>query len=257
MEMQAVPVSTLNELLDKIKQNESKEPTLPGEEFYSSWDEKNLFPAENERKFDKEKIKLVGEKEGDFFFPVPGKINSPFGWRDTRMHKGTDIDLVKGDPVHAAFDGVIRIAGKNGGYGNLVIIRHYNGLETVYGHLSKIKVKPGQVVLAGQVIGSGGSTGHSTGAHLHFEIRFKGNAVDPRNVINFNEKNLLCKEIIIKHKGQYCAAYPSEMIIYTINKGDTLAGIAKRYGTTVNRLKAINGMTKPSPVRAGQKIRIS
>lgn len=258
MDMQSVPVSALNDVLDKIRENSEKSQiTAPGAEYYSGWDEKNLFPAMNERKFKQEKIRLTGHKEGEFFYPVPGKVNSPFGWREKQMHKGTDIDLAKGDPVHASFDGVVRIAKKHGGYGNVVIIRHYNGLETLYAHLSKFKVKPGQTVLSGQVIGLGGNTGKSTGAHLHYELRFKGNAVDPRNLINFYEQKLICDEVIVKSKGEYCAAYPGKMVIYTIIEGDTLAQIAKRYNVPVSKLKALNGISHPSNVKPGQKIRIS
>jgi murein DD-endopeptidase MepM/ murein hydrolase activator NlpD len=258
MDMQTVPVSTLNDVLDKIRENTPKEQQeIPGAEYYSGWDEQNLFPSMNERKFTQEKIMLTGNKQGDFYFPVPGKINSPFGWRDKRMHKGTDLNLVKGEPVHAAFDGVVRIAKKHGGFGNVVIIRHYNGVETLYGHLSKFKVKPGQTVLSGQVIGLGGNTGKSTGAHLHFEIRFKGNAVDPRSVIDFENQNLLSDEIIIKNKGEYCGAYPSKMVVYTINKGDTLARVAKKYGISIAKLKALNSLPGTGRVTPGQKIRIS
>lgn len=258
MEMQHVPVSTLNDVLDRIRESTEKtESHIPGAEYYSGWDEQNLFPSGTERKFTQERIKLIGEKQGDFYFPVPGKVNSPFGWREKQMHKGTDLDLLKGDPVHASFDGVVRIAKKHGGYGNVVIIRHFNGLETLYAHLSKFKVKPGETVLAGQVIGLGGSTGRSTGAHLHYEIRFKGNAVDPRNLINFYERKLICDEVIIKSKGEICSAYPGKMVIYTIMEGDSLSAIAKRYNVPVSKLKALNGITNPSNVKPGQKIRIS
>jgi murein DD-endopeptidase MepM/ murein hydrolase activator NlpD len=258
MDMQTVPVATLNEVLDKIRERSEKEAVEgPGPEYYANWDEKNLFPSMDERKFDQEKIHLTGDRQGDFFFPVPGAITSPFGWRENKMHKGTDLDLIKGDPVHAAFDGIVRIAGKHGGFGNVIIVRHYNGLETVYAHLSKMKVKPGQTVLSGQVIGNGGNTGRSTGAHLHFEIRFKGNAVDPRSIINFSDRKLICEEIIVKSKGEYCAAYPSRMVIYTIMEGDTLSQVARRYGLTVSRLRTLNGITKPGNVKPGQKIRIS
>jgi murein DD-endopeptidase MepM/ murein hydrolase activator NlpD len=257
MDMQTVPVSALNDVLDKIRERNEKEGSSPGSEYYANWDEKNLFPALNERKFDQEKIRLTGNSIGSFFFPVPGQITSPFGWRESQMHKGTDLDLVKGDPVHAAFDGIVRIAGKHGGFGNVVIVRHYNGIETLYAHLSKIKVKPGQAVTSGQVIGNGGNTGKSTGAHLHFEFRFKGNAIDPRSIINFEERKLICEEIIIKNKGQYCAAYPSRMVIYTIMEGDTLAHIARKHGLTIAKLRTLNGITKPGQVKPGQKIRIS
>lgn len=257
MDMQSVPVSALNEVLDRIKETSDREHDIPGAEYYSGWDENNLFPADAaERQFTLEKIRLTGNRQGDFYYPVPGKINSPFGWRENRMHKGTDLNLAKGDPVHASFDGVVRIAKKHGGYGNVVIIRHYNGLETLYAHLSKFRVRPGQTVLSGQVIGLGGSTGKSTGAHLHYEIRFKGNAIDPRSIINFHDQNLVCDEVIIKNKGEFCGAYPAKIVVYTIAEGDTLSQIAKRYHVPVSKLKALNGISHPSHVKPGQKIRI-
>src|SRR5574343_1124269 len=100
-------------------------------------------------------------------------ITSEFGWRKYRPHYGTDIDLEIGDTVVSAFDGMVRIARpKVGGYGNVVIIRHSNGLETVYAHLSKILVEPGQTIKAGELLGLGGNTGRSYGAHLHFDMRY-------------------------------------------------------------------------------------
>ena len=116
--------------------------------------------------------------------PRIGRINSEFGWRRWQFHYGLDIGLNKGDTVRSAFDGVIRISKWGWGYGNVIVIRHTNGLETLYGHLSASKVVPNQFVKAGDVIGLGGSTGRSTGPHLHFEIRYLGVPINPNNFIN-------------------------------------------------------------------------
>lgn len=122
----------------------------------------------------------------DFCFPVRNQKTSNYGWRWKRGHHGVDIRLRTGDPVHAAFSGTVRVASRMGGYGNCVVIRHPNGLETLYGHLSKIHVKHGQQVAAGEVIGLGGSTGNSTGPHLHFECRFLYQTFDPEWILDFD-----------------------------------------------------------------------
>ncbi|MCM1293652.1 MAG: M23 family metallopeptidase [Bacteroides sp.] len=121
--------------------------------------------------------------------PVRGRLTSPYGWRASfgRMHKGVDLSLKVGDTVRAAFDGRIRITKyEGGGYGYYVVVRHDNGLETVYGHLSRFLVKPNQYVKAGQPIALGGNTGRSTGPHLHFETRFMGLALNPASIIDFD-----------------------------------------------------------------------
>lgn len=120
--------------------------------------------------------------------PVRGQLTSPYGWRARfgRMHRGVDLNLRTGDSVVSAFEGKVRLVKyEAGGYGHYVVIRHPNGLETVYGHLSRTLVRPGQLVRAGQLIGKGGSTGRSTGPHLHFETRFMGLAVNPEAIIDF------------------------------------------------------------------------
>lgn len=112
--------------------------------------------------------------------PVPGHVSSGYKIRWGTWHKGNDYEAKKGDVVSCAFDGVVRYASYNsGGYGNLVIVRHYNGLETYYAHLSEINVKPNQKVNSGDRLGLIGSTGHSTGPHLHFETRILENSFDP------------------------------------------------------------------------------
>lgn len=131
------------------------------------------------------------EKSKKITSPFKGRITSNFGKRWGKFHKGTDIKLKIGDKVICPFGGKVRYARFNsGGYGNLVIVRHYNGLETYYGHLSSINVKPNQFVSTGDVIGLGGNTGHSTGAHLHFEVRFMGNAINPKELFDFKNHRL-------------------------------------------------------------------
>lgn len=216
-------------------------------------------------------IQLLKDNE-KFCFPVKNVKTSPYGWRWNRPHRGVDIRLKTGDPVHAAFNGVVRIARSMGGYGNLVVLRHYNGLETVYGHLSKINVKPMQVVVAGQVIGLGGSTGHSTGPHLHFEVRFQYEAFDPEWLLDFSNYTLrtrrlyldktyfgirkprdgedvnykadksIVPEELAKPKG------PTKPVYATLRKGETLEDFAKRNYTTTDKLSKLNPeMGKPKP----------
>lgn len=137
--------------------------------------------------------------------PVKGKLTSPYGWRARfgRMHRGVDLNLRIGDSVVAAFDGKVRLVKyEAAGYGNYVVIRHDNGLETVYGHLSRALVKPGQRVRAGQLIAKGGNTGRSTGPHLHFETRFMGLAVNPEALIDF-ENHVTHKDVFTFDKRTY------------------------------------------------------
>jgi murein DD-endopeptidase MepM/ murein hydrolase activator NlpD len=114
-----------------------------------------------------------------FIWPTSGTLTSGFGWRWGRMHEGIDIAAPTGTPISAAASGTVIHAGWMGGYGNLVVIDHGNGLATAYGHQSSIAVASGTYVSQGQTIGYVGSTGHSTGPHLHFEVRVNGSPVDP------------------------------------------------------------------------------
>ena len=147
-----------------------------------------------------------------FEAPCRGKVTSNFGWRHGRIHTGIDIDLETGDPVHAAFDGIIRQAGWNNGYGYYVIISHFNGLETLYGHLSSLKTNTLQPVKFGQVIGLGGNTGRSRGSHLHFEVRYFGKPVNPKLLINFNDYSLTTDSIMLGHASTFSKSnYINEM----------------------------------------------
>ncbi len=140
-----------------------------------------------------------------FVAPVKGKLTSPYGWRPRfgRMHRGVDLNLHVGDSVVSAFDGKVRLVKYEArGYGHYIVVRHDNGLETVYGHLSRTLVKPGQRVRAGQLIAKGGNTGRSTGPHLHFETRFMGLAVNPEAIIDF-ENYVTHKDVFTFDKRTY------------------------------------------------------
>lgn len=122
----------------------------------------------------------------EFHYPITGMVRSKYGIRRRRNHNGVDIPLKTGDPIYATFDGKVRYTKYNtGGYGNLVIVRHKNGLETWYAHLSKSNVEENQYVKAGEVIGYGGNTGRSTGPHLHFEVRYFDQSFDPEFLLDF------------------------------------------------------------------------
>ena len=230
---------------------------IPAPDFYEAFDEEAVFTITPETEFpDSQTLLVQSDSLGKYCHPKCGVVTSKFGWRDNRMHKGIDIHLNKGDTVKAAFNGMVRIARKQGAYGNVVIIRHYNGLETVYAHLSKIKVKPGQVINAGDLLGLGGSTGRSSGPHLHFEVRFKGQALNPSNFISFTEAKMEADTLLIKKGKSAICAYPSNATLYCIEKGDSWYEIAKRFGITVKQLCALNGTDKKYYLRAGQKLRI-
>jgi murein DD-endopeptidase MepM/ murein hydrolase activator NlpD len=141
------------------------------------------------------------EGNGSFKITWYGKLNSAYKKRWGRYHQGLDLQLHTGDNIYAAFDGVVRYAQYNqSGYGNCIIIRHLNGLETVYGHLSKINVKPNEYVNAGDAIGLGGSTGHSYGPHLHFETRYKDFSFNPELIFNLENQSLQTENLILEKK---------------------------------------------------------
>lgn len=232
--------------------------SIPATSFYEGFDETAVFQITPEGEFPESQIiKIESDSLGVYHHPKAGPVNSKFGWRDGRMHKGIDINLNKGDAVVAAFDGMVRIAQLKGGFGNVVIIRHYNGLETVYAHLSKIKVKPGQIVLSGQLIGLGGSTGHSSGPHLHFEVRFKGQALNPASIISFTDNKTFHDSIIVKRSRYGVCAYPSNATLHTVERGDTWYEVAKRYGLSMKELCALNHIEKRYYLKPGQKLRVN
>lgn len=135
-------------------------------------------------------LKLISDLN-DFHTPIMGKVLSKYGPRGRRNHNGVDIPLKMGEPIYAMLDGKVRYAKYNtGGFGNLVIVRHANGLETWSAHLSKLNVSPNDYVKAGQIIGFGGSTGRSRGPHLHFEMRYSDQTFDPQFLVDFETGHL-------------------------------------------------------------------
>lgn len=230
-------------------------------------------------------LMLVDSTES-FCCPCEVPVYSKFGVRHGRNHNGVDLPSPTGTPTFAAFAGKVRVAMRTKGYGNLVIIRHPNGLETYYGHLSRIDVQPEQWVSAGQQIGLIGSTGHSTGPHLHFETRYKGFAFDPQWIIEFEngvlrrdffilkkkylsnynrytpesieeEENILLDEEQERAEEERLRKEAEAMKWHTIKSGDTLGRIAINNGTTVSAICKLNpGLTPKTTLKVGRKIRV-
>jgi len=192
-----------------------------------------------------------------FVMPADGIVTSMFGPRDGRMHNGIDIDLETGDTVKAAFVGMVRVAKFYSSFGNVIVIRHYNGFETVYAHLSHIDVKPGDIVDPGQLIGLGGNTGRSRGSHLHFEMRFKGIPVNPRYVIDLKKRELVSEAVVIKKTKSGFTVRPQGLVYHTVKKGDYPYKIAAQYGITVAQLNKLNGLGKKSVLVKGKQLRVS
>jgi len=233
--------------------------TYPAQSLYNGWNTLTPNPYSEQLSRNDTTLYLLlqgTEKLGQFHLPVDNVITSKFGWRDGRNHNGIDIDLEVWDPVVSAFPGMVRVARYYGGYGRVVVVRHFNGLETVYAHLHRLKVKPGQIVQGGEVIGLGGSSGHSTGSHLHFECRFKGKPVNPMNFISFEDKTLVNDTLILKKTKYGYAAFPEGVQIHMVKRGDCLFDIAKQYGTSANRLCELNGIRRNSVLVVGQRIRV-
>ncbi len=194
-----------------------------------------------------------------FVLPAPGYVTSPYGWRRNRMHKGTDIKVQVGDSIRSAWPGQVRIVGWDPrGYGYFVVVRHDNGLETVYGHLSRPLVDEYEPVKAGYVLGLGGNTGRSTGSHLHWEIRYLGEAMNPAGFVDFSTGQLKNnEEYVIGIKAMKQArAEAAAMKYHKVRQGDTLSGIAKKYGTTVKALCRLNNIKETKILQIGQKLRV-
>jgi murein DD-endopeptidase MepM/ murein hydrolase activator NlpD len=223
--------------------------------FSHSWINDQVFAYMGASKRDsiKDTILSLISSTRSFNLPVIGRLYRGFSY----THKGMDVSLKKGDTVRAAFDGVVRYAKYNrGGFGNLVIIRHYNGLETYYAHLSKTKVTVNQVVKARDVIGLGGSTGRSRSPHLHFEVRYKDVPLDPQTMIDFDNNKLISPMFPITKKVFYPSDYDGKAVYYKIRSGDTLARIANKYHTSVKELCALNKIKTTTTLRVGRSIRV-
>jgi murein DD-endopeptidase MepM/ murein hydrolase activator NlpD len=197
-----------------------------------------------------------------FVLPIDNElqVTSKYGPRGRRMHRGIDLNVYVGDTIRAAFDGKVRIKSfERRGYGNYLVIRHPNGLETIYGHLSKHLVSENEIVRAGQPIALGGNTGRSSGSHLHFETRFLGQAIDPSAIIDF-ENGVPLRDYYVFHKeknkpGNIYISTSERIVYHRVRQGETLSIIARRYRTTVSELCRLNGIKSNSPLRIGQSIR--
>lgn len=233
---------------------------LQKESYYAIWDSKNLDSYGYDiRSFTEDvKFELYNLERGEkWHAPIlDTRINSKYGMRRGRWHHGTDLDLEIGDPVYAAFDGVVRIAKVNrGGYGKYVLIRHKNGMETLYGHLNKYVVKEGTLVKAGDIIGEGGNTGRSSGPHLHFEVRYRGHSIDPIHLYDFKKDKLLTKDFTLTrtHYADYIESLKAQYC--RVRSGDSLWRISRRYGTSIRRLCKLNGISRRTTLRIGRRLR--
>jgi hypothetical protein len=229
----------------------------------------NVFPDKN----DTVVITLVGQYDRAFVAPVKGEILSKFGIRHHRMHTGTDIRLNLGDTVRCAFDGRVRLARRFSGYGNLVLVRHNNGLETIYAHLSAIKVKVNDTLKAGDLIGLGGRTGRATCTHLHFETRLFGEPFDSNKYIDFNTFALSTDKIYYKNHrlendlDNFRKLQPAEKMLaglspetalkHVIKRGDTLSHIAQKYHTSVKHICSANQITAQKTLKIGSVLLIN
>ncbi len=233
---------------------------IPGYQLYGGWNTESIFGRTAMPLALKDTIRLCLSNEAcDNAMPVCGDVTSPFGPRRGRMHYGIDLELDNGDPVVAAFEGMVRISRYNSTFGNVVVVRHSNGLETLYAHLSQRNVETGDHVEAGDMLGLGGSTGRSTGDHLHFEVRYLDQPIDPQQVFDVQNGELKHRDFDL-HAGVFAQiakakAEAARTKYHTVRRGDTLSSIARRNGTTVARLCKINRISTRSKLRIGQRIR--
>lgn len=250
-----------NELVEISEQILINSIWVTAYEYYSSWDSKKI----NIYDFDPKDFKdTVHVKLYDPFFGsnwnIPLKetrINSEFGFRRYRWHHGIDLNLNTGDPVYNTFDGIIRMRSYDrNGYGYYVLVRHRNGLETLYGHLSKILVEIGQEVKAGEVLGLGGSTGRSTGPHLHYEIRYQGLSINPTEIFDFNLGRIKGDVYQITASSFDHEIKAREAVYHRVRSGQNLSVIARRYGVSINQITRLNGISTKSILRVGQRLRI-
>lgn len=274
-----VSVKETQEFLDNLFKNEE----APELDIYTEGWNSKLVNAYTGKEVPQSQVIDVS----NFHMPVPGYLTSPYGYRPRfrREHKGVDLTLHIGDTVRAAFDGRVRLTNfERKGYGYYVIVRHPNGLETVYGHLSRFLVKPDQYVKAGDPIALGGNTGRSTGPHLHFETRFMGYPINPSAIFDFANQTVHTDTYTFdkrtykqarnfdpaanaEYQQKYLAERPRQTAkatastarknsTVTVRRGDTLSKIAARNGITVKQLCRLNGLKTSSKITPGKKLRV-
>ena len=282
------PVDRRMKAVDTIvlKQTIIKENTeSPAAQLYDDWS--NRYAHRATQVPDSFRIDLR-----HFCMPTPSRVvTSNFGSRWGRQHKGLDIKVYIGDTIRAAFSGKVRVVKyEGGGYGKYIVIRHNNGLETIYGHLSKQLVAEDQTVRAGEPIGLGGNTGRSTGSHLHFETRLCGVALNPALMFDFRNQDVVSDfYVYIKCNYEHESAEATrlrgkvgnggynrdevqgelannsnanfdssaDMRYHKVKSGETLASIAEKRGVTIDTICKLNHITKGKAVRPGQILRYS
>lgn len=264
-QIRLVEKNTFIDLIDDLE----PEPDI----YTEGWNSKRVNPFKESEVPNSKVIDVTG-----YFMPCPGRVTSNYGYRAKfgRMHKGIDLAIRSNDTIYAAFDGKVRLTAYEArGYGNYVIVRHPNGLETVYGHLNKALVKPEQVVRAGQPIALGGSTGRSTGPHLHFETRFMGYAINPSAIFDFanhtthtdtytftkstytKPRNFApSRNLASSESGNPYKKGNTSKTTYTVKKGDTLSSIARSYGMSTTRLRRLNKLGSSDKIRSGQVLKL-
>ena len=273
--MKAVDSVALHRLIETESYYEA-----PAADLYDDWDNMHAHSHATELP-DTFRISLK-----NFCMPTDSRVlTSNFGSRWGRQHKGLDIKVYIGDTIRAAFDGRVRVVRYEGrGYGKYVVIRHDNGLETYYAHLSKQLVSEDQDVRAGDPIGLGGNTGRSTGSHLHFETRLCGMALNPALMFDFRNQDVV-DDYFTFHKSSYqresqiatrlrganvgsgedvelataapAASYAQESRFHKVKKGETLFSIAKKRGTTVDTIMKLNHLKKNAKLKAGQILKFN
>ena len=273
--MKAVDSVALHRLIETESYYEA-----PAADLYDDWDNMHAHSHATELP-DTFRISLK-----NFCMPTDSRVlTSNFGSRWGRQHKGLDIKVYIGDTIRAAFDGRVRVVRYEGrGYGKYVVIRHDNGLETYYAHLSKQLVSEDQDVRAGDPIGLGGNTGRSTGSHLHFETRLCGMALNPALMFDFRNQDVV-DDYYTFHKSSYqresqiatrlrganvgsgedvelataapAASYAQESRFHKVKKGETLFSIAKKRGTTVDTIMKLNHLKKNAKLKAGQILKFN
>lgn len=245
-----------------IRQIHKEMAAYPAYSLYPDWNNSRVHAFGNIAIPDSFRIDMTG-----FCMPTSNtKITSKFGPRRRRMHNGLDVKVYIGDTIRAAFSGKVRMVKyERRGYGQYIVIRHENGLETVYGHLSKQLVKEDQYVEAGEVIGLGGNTGRSTGSHLHFETRFLGQAINPALLFDFEKQDIVADSYLFqKGRNRYRNNRNANVITsdgdiqyYKVRKGDSLARISQKTGTSIDALCKLNRITRRTTLRIGQVLRCS
>jgi murein DD-endopeptidase MepM/ murein hydrolase activator NlpD len=269
----------LPSIIEKYKEDavkiKKKKDSLSNINFNENWDTIHFNP------YNRSKVNFPFEisfLDKTYASPITRKhvVTSRYGWRRGRAHRAIDIDLITGDDVYSILDGKVRFVGYHPGHGKTIVVRHYNGLETVYAHLSAYNIKVNTPVKKGQLIGKGGNTGRSRGSHLHLEVRYKGIDINPEHIFTFKRNNNIRSKNVWVTKDWATPYYhistrQSNLVtldtfekvkaykkrkrrIYIVKSGDTLSGIAFKNRVPIRRICKTNKIKKTSTLKIGQRL---